>query len=176
MTVQQCQGLNYQEIMVPSFFADLGCTSNYFTDKINIHAPASYYLSKAYIVANWLFGRHTHCYPATSTKPAVPVSSRNPICLEVLVKDAWSFVRRNGSSDGSGERGEIAFLNDVKEMLESNSKLNNHLPKITCGKTMHMDSNEEAIADNGNFILSKLHSLLYEDKDRRGHFYSHTHA
>ncbi|PIA19762.1 hypothetical protein COEREDRAFT_95243 [Coemansia reversa NRRL 1564] len=159
---------------VPPLSADQGDTSNPSTDGINIHAPTSYYFSKAYVVADRLFGPHTRCYPATSTKPAVPVSSRNPICPEVLVKDAWSFVRRNGSSDGSGERGEIAFLKDIKEMLASNPELNDHLPKIICGGTVHMDSNGEAIADNADFILGELHSLLYEDEDTRGHFYSHT--
>ncbi|PIA12861.1 hypothetical protein COEREDRAFT_12083 [Coemansia reversa NRRL 1564] len=164
-TVQQCQGLNCWEIIVPPLSADQGDTSNPSTDGINIHAPTSYYFSKAYVVADLLFGRHTRCYPATSIKPAVPVSSKISICREVLVKDAWSFARRNGSSDGS----------DIEDMLSSNPKFNDHLPKIICGGTVHMDSNGEAIADNADFILGELHSLLYEDEDTRGHFYSHTH-
>ncbi|PIA17248.1 hypothetical protein COEREDRAFT_86247 [Coemansia reversa NRRL 1564] len=84
-----------------------------------------------------------------------------------------SFVRHNSSSDGMGEHGRIAFLKDI-EMLVRNPELNNYLLRIICGGTVHMDSNGKVIADNANFIISKLHSLLYKDEDTHRHFYSHT--
>ncbi|KAJ2076505.1 hypothetical protein H4R24_005659 [Coemansia sp. RSA 988] len=173
-TVQRHQDLNCWEILVPPLSADQDGASNPSAGKFSTYAPTPYYFSKAYVVADRLFGRHTRCYPATSIKPAQLVSEQNPIVSEVLVKDAWSFVRRKGISDGSGERGEIEFLKDIKEMLESMPELRNHLPMINCGGTVCVAFNGEMVNDNADSVLGELHLLLFEEEETREHFYSHT--
>ncbi|KAJ1718281.1 hypothetical protein LPJ61_006719, partial [Coemansia biformis] len=130
-TIEWLDGLKCWQIDVPSIATD----TDALPDASSVSSATPYYFSRTYVEADHLFGRHTHCFPATMQKPGAPVSDENPIMPDAVVKDAWPYVE-HGNVD-RGELGEIAFLKTIRQTL-AESNLACHLPTIHSGGQMHM--------------------------------------
>ncbi|KAJ2532862.1 hypothetical protein EV175_007120, partial [Coemansia sp. RSA 1933] len=145
-SVRWRKDLEYWEIDVPRL-----ATASDGADQQLAAASTTYFFDKAYVAADHLFGRHTRCFPASLERP----ESNKPVEPDVLIKDAWSYVRRSG-----GEHSEVSFMDRIRRMLEQDQELRNNLPTLVDGGPVRMDSNGTLVNDTTDSILGELHPML----------------
>ncbi|KAJ2830149.1 hypothetical protein IWW50_000453 [Coemansia erecta] len=141
---------------------------------------ATYYISKKYVSADHLFGRHTRCYLAT-VEPGVRSAS------DVIIKDTWSYAKDRTEASGDlghqgdaatdarvcnnpkaigyeGEIGEVESLVRIKRLLESpegsDNGLENNLPTIKEGGVVRLRVGDTLCEDSTELVLGKFHSRL----------------
>ncbi|KAJ2504458.1 hypothetical protein H4217_009400, partial [Coemansia sp. RSA 1939] len=167
-SVRWLKNLNCWEIDVPRLAAGSDDAGQQPTA-----LSTTYYFDSVYIAASHLFGRHTRCFPASPKRP----TPKNPIRPKVLIKDAWSFVRRkNGGDDNdTGEHGEIAFLARIRRMLDQKSEYRNNLPTLVDGGPVRMDVDGAFVDDTTDLVLGELSKQLHPagDDPTDYSYYSH---
>ncbi|KAJ2655531.1 hypothetical protein IWW48_005492 [Coemansia sp. RSA 1200] len=165
-SVRWRKDLKYWEIDVPC----LAATASDGSDQqlAASSTTTTYFFDKAYVAADHLFGRHTRCFPASLERP----ESNKPIEPDVLVKDAWSYVRRNDA-----EQSEVSFMDRIRQMLEQEQQLRNNLPTLVDGGPVCIDSNGTLVNDTTDSILGEIHSMLPSssagDDSSSDYYYAH---
>ncbi|KAJ2506756.1 hypothetical protein H4217_008955 [Coemansia sp. RSA 1939] len=152
-SVRWRKDLKYWEIDVPRLAttASHGSDQQLAASSSSSTTTTTYFFDKAYVAADHLFRRYTRCFPASLERPE-PNKSIEP---DVLIKDAWSYVRRNDA-----EQNEVSFMHRIRQMLEQEQQLRNNLPTLVDGGTVRIDSNGTLVNDTTDSILGELRSML----------------
>ncbi|KAJ2450335.1 hypothetical protein EV183_004357 [Coemansia sp. RSA 2336] len=157
-SVRHCRdehGEGYWEIDVPQMatqHADMASAESTYTTR-------TYVISKAYIAADHLFGRHTRCFVAL---PKQPTDYQG----EVLIKDSWSYQQQ--AQERSGEFGEFVFLTKIRDMVAKHPEVAGTVPRLENGGFVRLND----ALDSEETILGSLCRHLPKHSDD----YSYTHV
>ncbi|KAJ2050752.1 hypothetical protein H4S04_002410 [Coemansia sp. S16] len=123
-----------------------------------------YYFNEVVCHADHLFGRHTRCFLATDTKPAVGSS----LVPTVVIKDAWVFAK---PSTGEDVRDETKMLKKIRATLGEHIKPEDDIiyPEIVVGGRVSFVLDHARIEDNTK-VMYQGSDLADKDPD---HFRVH---